>query len=146
VQAPAQAGSAKAGCPGPCPVRFCISPQMEASQPLWASCSSSEWTGDDQRPDVSMDHSGNFHLHGKLLNKSTTLINVLDIHSPTLVLVRLLITLWAKADPCFTQIHDYKEKTVKESGATWDERTVAPGERAWFSTEGTSIPANAVLL
>lgn len=33
--APAQAGSARAGCPAPCPAGFRVSPLMEAPQPLW---------------------------------------------------------------------------------------------------------------
>ena len=37
VRTSAQAGPPKAGCPGPCPVGFCLSPRMEAPQPLWAT-------------------------------------------------------------------------------------------------------------
>lgn len=39
IQPPAKAGSDRAGCSGLCLVRFWISPQMDAPQPLWATCS-----------------------------------------------------------------------------------------------------------
>lgn len=38
VHHPAQAGSRGAGCPGPCPSGFSISPMKEMPQPLWATC------------------------------------------------------------------------------------------------------------
>ena len=37
---PAEAGSPTAGCTGPCPGRFWISPEKETPQPPWAACSS----------------------------------------------------------------------------------------------------------
>ena len=44
---PVEAGSLRAGCTGPPPGGFWISPEKEKSQPLWATCSSapspSEW-------------------------------------------------------------------------------------------------------
>jgi len=40
VQPPAQAGTPKAGFPGPCPIRFWTSPRMETSQTLRPTCSS----------------------------------------------------------------------------------------------------------
>lgn len=43
VHHPAQAGSRGAGCPGPCPSGFSISPMKEMPQPLWATwCSTSQ--------------------------------------------------------------------------------------------------------
>jgi len=39
VQPPAEAGSPRAGCTGPCPGRSGISPEKETPQPLWAACS-----------------------------------------------------------------------------------------------------------
>ena len=37
VQPPAQAGSPRAGCTGPCPGGFWISPEKETPQPPWAA-------------------------------------------------------------------------------------------------------------
>ena len=37
-QTPAQAQSPRAGCPGPCPDGFLVSPRMETPQLLWATC------------------------------------------------------------------------------------------------------------
>lgn len=39
ANSPAQAGPARAGCSGLCPIRFWKSPQMETPPPLWATCS-----------------------------------------------------------------------------------------------------------
>lgn len=39
---PAQVGPPAAGCPGPCPDGFWLSPRREASQPLWATCVSAQ--------------------------------------------------------------------------------------------------------
>ena len=39
VQPPAEAGSPRAGCTGPCPGRSWISPEKETPQPPWAACS-----------------------------------------------------------------------------------------------------------
>jgi len=36
---PAQAGSPKASCPGPCPDGFWICLRMETIWPLWTNCS-----------------------------------------------------------------------------------------------------------
>lgn len=36
-----QAGSPGAGCPGPCPLVFSVSPRMEMPQHLWATCTKS---------------------------------------------------------------------------------------------------------
>lgn len=40
VQHPAQAGSIRASCPGPCPDYFWTSPSRKTPQPLWATCAS----------------------------------------------------------------------------------------------------------
>ena len=37
---PAQAGPPRAGCPGPCPDSFWISPRMDTPQPLWVAYAS----------------------------------------------------------------------------------------------------------
>jgi len=40
VHPPAEAGSPRVGCTGPCPGGSWISPEKENPQPLWAACSS----------------------------------------------------------------------------------------------------------
>lgn len=55
------AGSAKAGCPGPCPVRSWIAPLGKTSQPLWTICSST-WPHTGKKCGVQIEFCVVYHI------------------------------------------------------------------------------------